>query len=127
MLTNSEAFSGFAVDKIDVAHRFYTEILGLKVTEEHGMLWLQIEGGNEVFVYPKDEHTPAGHTVLNFPVDDIEKTVDDLSARDVTFERFPGIEQDGKGIARGGGPLIAWFTDPAGNVMSVIQKRNPSS
>ncbi|WP_026876597.1 VOC family protein [Jiangella gansuensis] len=124
MFQNSEAFSGFSVDDVPRAKQFYTETLGLDVGEQNGMLELRIAGRTPILVYPKDDHTPASFTILNFPVDDIEAAVEELTRRGVRFERYEGtpIETDEKGIFRGGGPLIAWFTDPAGNVMSVIQE-----
>ncbi|MEU1546231.1 VOC family protein [Nocardia sp. NPDC005745] len=122
MLTDSSAFSGFSVDDIEAAKRFYAETLGIRVSEENGMLRLHLGGGGAVLVYPKPDHTPATFTVLNFPVPDIEAAVDELTRRDVRFERYEFAEQDEKGIHRGGGPLIAWFTDPAGNVLSVLQQ-----
>jgi catechol 2,3-dioxygenase-like lactoylglutathione lyase family enzyme len=123
VLKDSRGFSGFSVDDVAKAKEFYTGTLGLKVTEENGMLTLHLAGATTVLVYPKDDHKPATFTVLNFPVDDIEATVDALTAAGVRFERYEGtgIETDAKGIFRGGGPLIAWFTDPAGNVLSVLQ------
>ena len=123
MFENTKAFSGFSVDDVQRAKEFYGETLGLKVSEEHGLLFLHIAGGRDTLVYPKPDHVPATFTILNFPVDDIEKAVDELSARGVRFERYPGteMETDEKGIFRGGGPLIAWFKDPAGNVLSVLQ------
>jgi catechol 2,3-dioxygenase-like lactoylglutathione lyase family enzyme len=125
MLANSKAFSGYSVDDIPAAQRFYEETLGIRVTEEHGNLTLHLAGGDRpTLVYPKgDAHEPASFTVLNFPVDDIEAAVDELAARGVEFERYEGtdLETDEKGIFRGGGPLIAWFKDPAGNVLSVIK------
>ena len=131
MLGSSKAFSGFAVDDTARAKEFYTQTLGLRVStmspgEEDGMpdmLTLHLGGGTDVLVYPKEDHTPATFTVLNFPVDDVERTVADLAARGVTFEHYAGTptETDEDGIFRGGGPLIAWFTDPAGNVFSVLQ------
>ncbi|WP_372411043.1 VOC family protein [Streptomyces luteireticuli] len=122
-LRDSKAFSGFSVDDVPEAARFYGTTLGLDVTEEHGLLHLHPAGGATILVYPKADHTPASFTVLNFPVPDIEQAVDELTARGVEFERYPGLEADEKGIFRGGGPLIAWFTDPAGNVLSVLQER----
>ncbi|MBF6338804.1 VOC family protein [Nocardia abscessus] len=122
MLTDSNAFSGFSVDDIEAAERFYAETLGLRVSEENGMLQLHLGGGGTVLVYPKPDHTPATFTVLNFPVPDIEAAVDELMRRNVRFERYEFAEQDEKGIHRGGGPLIAWFTDPAGNVLSVLEQ-----
>jgi catechol 2,3-dioxygenase-like lactoylglutathione lyase family enzyme len=121
MLANSKAFSGFSVNDIDKARQFYAETLGLRVTEEHGLLTLHTPGDRNTLIYPKDDHQPATYTTLNFPVDDVEKTVDELTARGVRFEHYEGSEQDEKGIYRGQGPLIAWFKDPAGNVLSVIQ------
>ncbi len=122
MFGMTKAFSGFSVDDIPAAKKFYGETLGLKVSEEHGMLTLHIAGDRDILVYPKADHTPATYTILNFPVDDIDKAVDELTQRGVHFERYDNIGTDEKGIARGGGPLIAWFTDPAGNVLSVIQE-----
>jgi catechol 2,3-dioxygenase-like lactoylglutathione lyase family enzyme len=124
VLRESRAFSGFSVDDIPRAEAFYRDTLGLEVVEQNGMLSLELAGGGRVLLYPKPDHAPATFTVLNFPVPDIEATVDWLTARGVRFERYEGteIETDGRGIFRGGGPLIAWFTDPAGNVLSVLQE-----
>ena len=123
MIDPTQAFHGFAVPDIDAARAFYTDVLGIEVTEESGMLQLHVGGGTPTLVYPKPDHQPATYTVLNFPVPDVEAAVDDLTARGVGFERYQGtpVETDEKGVFRGGGPLIAWFTDPAGNVMSVIE------
>jgi catechol 2,3-dioxygenase-like lactoylglutathione lyase family enzyme len=121
MIDSGRAFSGFSVDDVPAARDFYEKTLGMTVTEEYGMLRLAVVGGAQVLVYPKAGHEPATFTILNFPVADIEAAVDDLTARGVTFTRYEGFDQDEKGIFRGGGPLIAWFTDPAGNVLSVIQ------
>ncbi|MFG2129572.1 VOC family protein [Streptomyces sp. NPDC048751] len=121
MFGSTKAFSGFSVDDIDAARKFYAETLGLRVSEENGLLTLHIAGDRNVLVYPKPDHTPATFTILNFPVDDIEAAVDELSRRGVSFERYDQLKADEKGIFRGGGPLIAWFTDPAGNVLSVIE------
>ena len=123
MLDGSKAFGGFSVDDVPAAKRFYGETLGLTVTEQNGMLGLKVGGGTEILVYPKPDHAPAVFTILNFPVDDIDKTVDELTARGVRFERYDGFDQDEKGIARAEGPYIAWFTDPAGNILSVLQDR----
>jgi catechol 2,3-dioxygenase-like lactoylglutathione lyase family enzyme len=124
MLRESEAFSGFAVDDIEAAKKFYGETLGLDVAEEHGQLTLKLGGGTKVFVYPRPGFVPASYTILNFPVDDIDLAVDELARRGVTIERFEGIEQDDKGIVRPEkpeyGPPIAWFKDPAGNILSVL-------
>jgi catechol 2,3-dioxygenase-like lactoylglutathione lyase family enzyme len=124
LLENTKAFSGFSVAAVPRAKQFYGDTLGLKVTEENGMLTLHIAGDRPTLVYPKgDAHEPASFTILNFPVADIEATVDGLAERGVSFERYSGseMETDEKGIFRGGGPLIAWFKDPAGNVLSVIE------
>jgi predicted enzyme related to lactoylglutathione lyase len=123
MFADTKAFSGFAVDDVQRAQDFYGGTLGLKTSEENGLLTLHIAGGGDVIVYPKPDHEPAGFTILNFPVDDIEATVDELVARGVSIERYDGFEQDERGVMRGGGPFIAWFKDPAGNVLSVLQER----
>jgi catechol 2,3-dioxygenase-like lactoylglutathione lyase family enzyme len=125
MLGDSKAFSGFSVDDLDRAREFYEQTLGLRLTamtEMGGMLRLHLGGGTEVLVYAKADHAPATFTVLNFPVPDVDATVDQLTARGVRFERYDGFDQDEKGIARGQGPDIAWFTDPAGNVFSVLRE-----
>ena len=124
MLKESKAFSSFSSNDIPAAKRFYGETLGLDVTEEMGGLGLHLSGGGEVFVYPKDDHAPATFTVLNFPVDDIDEAVDKLTEAGVRFEQYEGeLQTDEQGIARGGdgGPNIAWFKDPAGNILSVLQ------
>jgi catechol 2,3-dioxygenase-like lactoylglutathione lyase family enzyme len=122
MLGASEAFSGFSVDDLDAARRFYGETLGVELGDDSMGLSLKLGGGGTVFVYPKRDHEPASFTVLNFPVEDIEGAVDELSGRGVEFLRYDGFEQDERGIAQPmGGPRIAWFTDPAGNVISVIE------
>jgi catechol 2,3-dioxygenase-like lactoylglutathione lyase family enzyme len=122
MLGDSKAFSGFAVDDAAKAREFYGDVLGVRVTEQNGLLTLHLGGGTDVLVYPKPNHVPATFTVLNFPVADIEAAVDGLVARGVEFQRYEGMPTDERGIMREGGPLIAWFTDPAGNVLSVIQQ-----
>jgi catechol 2,3-dioxygenase-like lactoylglutathione lyase family enzyme len=124
MLENSPAFSGYSVDDIPAATRFYSETLGLEVSETNGLLTLHLPGDRHTLIYPKgDRHQPATFTVLNFPVEDIDAAVDGLAARGVEFERYEGISQDDRGICRDtGGPLIAWFTDPAGNILSVLQE-----
>lgn len=122
MFGTTRAFSGFAVDDQDAAKAFYGETLGLEVSESDGLLTLHIAEGQRILVYPKPEHTPASFTILNFPVDDIDGAVDELAGRGVRVERYEGFRQDDKGIARGeGGPPIAWFTDPAGNILSVLE------
>ena len=123
MFKDSKAFSGFSVDDIPRAKQFYGDTLDLNVSDEMGGLALHLGSGADVFLYPKDNHVPATFTVLNFPVEDVDEAVDRLTAAGVTFERYEGFEQDEKGIARGGeerGPTIAWFKDPAGNILSVL-------
>lgn len=122
MFENTKAYSGFAAPDIEAARRFYADTLGVRVTEEHGMLTLHLAGGERpTLIYPKPDHAPANYTILNFPVDDVEAAVHGLAKRGVSFERYDGMEQDERGIARGQGPDIAWFTDPAGNILSVHQ------
>ena len=124
MLTDSPAFSGFAVNDMDAARSFYVDTLGLRVTdvpEMGGLMRLKLGSGADVLVYAKPDHVPATFTVLNFPVPDVEKAVDELTARGVRFEQYENPPTDAKAIMREGGPLIAWFTDPAGNVFSVIE------
>ena len=116
------AFSGFAAPDIAAAKKFYGEVLGLDVSEENDLLSLSIGPDQQVIVYPKPDHAPAVFTILNFPVDDIDEAVDELTRRGVTFERYEGFEQDDKGIARAEGTAIAWFTDPAGNILSVLKE-----
>lgn len=123
MFAETKAFSGFAVDDLEQARRFYGETLGLKTSEEYGLMTLHLAGDRPTLVYKSEGHQPAGYTILNFPVDDIDEAVDQLAARGVSFERYDGFEQDEKGIMRAGGPYIAWFKDPAGNVLSVLQER----
>ena len=121
MFKETKAFSGFSVDDIPAAREFYAGTLGLEVTEDNGMLQLQIAGGNPVLVYPKDNHVPAEFTILNFPVSDIDAAVGELTSRGITFEHY-FEKQDATGVLRGEGPPIAWFKDPAGNVLSVIEQ-----
>jgi catechol 2,3-dioxygenase-like lactoylglutathione lyase family enzyme len=122
MFKDTKAFSGFSVDDIQRASEFYGGTLGLDVSEEHGLLTLHLAGGANVLVYPKGNHEPASFTILNFPVSDIEAAVDELKRAGVRFESYEGeLETDEKGIFRGGGPLIAWFRDPAGNILSVLE------
>jgi catechol 2,3-dioxygenase-like lactoylglutathione lyase family enzyme len=123
MLAESKAFSGFAVDDLEEARRFYGETLGIETSEEHGLLTLHLSGDRPTLVYPKPDHAPATYTILNFPVADIDRAVDDLAERGVRFVRYDGLDQDEKGVSRGAGPYIAWFTDPAGNILSVLQER----
>ena len=125
MLKDSDAFSGFSVDDVPKAKAFYGQTLGLQAEDgPMGNLDLHLKGGGRVFIYPKANHVPATYTVLNFAVPDIDAAVDELTAKGVTFERYemPEGSQDAKGILRGGGgPAIAWFTDPAGNIISVLE------
>jgi predicted enzyme related to lactoylglutathione lyase len=123
MFADTKAISSFAVDDIPKAKEFYGETLGLDVSEdEMDTLTLNLAGDRATMIYPKPDFTPATYTILNFLVEDIEKAVDELSARGVSFERYEGFEQDEKGIFRGEGPTIAWFTDAAGNILAVIQE-----
>jgi predicted enzyme related to lactoylglutathione lyase len=122
MLANTSAFSSFAVDDLDKAREFYSDTLGVKVTEgEMGFLILHLAGDRQTMIYPKPDFTPATYTILNFDVDDVDTAVDELGARGVRFERYEGFDQDAKGIARGEGPAIAWFKDPAGNILAVLK------
>lgn len=123
MLEHSRAFSGFSVDDLNSAKAFYGDTLGVRISEERGMLTLHLAGDHAIIVYPKADHAPATFTILNFPVDDIEAAVDELAGRGVQFERYDSV--DGKGIFRAMGPPIAWFKDPAGNILSVIQLDHP--
>jgi catechol 2,3-dioxygenase-like lactoylglutathione lyase family enzyme len=126
MLADSKAFSGIGVDDFDKAKRFYGETLGLRTTvddEEEGLMTLHLAGDRDTLLYRSYTFSPAGYTVLNFQVDDIDAAVDELSSRGVTFEKYDQMPQDDKGVMREGGPLIAWFKDPAGNILSVLQNR----
>ncbi|MFN2612072.1 MAG: VOC family protein [Solirubrobacterales bacterium] len=129
MFENTKAYNGFAVDDLDKARQFYNETLGLKTTlmdEENGLLSLDLAGDRTTLVYLKPDLKPGNYTILNFPVDDIDEAVDELTARGVSIERYDGFDQDekgiGRGIAAGSGPDIAWFKDPAGNILSVLQE-----
>jgi len=121
MFEHAPAFSGFSVRDIKAARAFYTDVLGLQVSEEHGMLHLHVTGGRPVLVYPKPNHTPATFTVLNFPVKDVDAAVDTLTTRGVDMLHYEGMNLDDRGVMRGQGPTIAWFTDPSGNIFSVIE------
>jgi predicted enzyme related to lactoylglutathione lyase len=123
MLASTKAYSGFAVDDMDKAREFYAGTLRLRTSEDHGQMWLHLAGERDTLVYEQPEARPASYTILNFEVDDIDEAVRQLIARGVRFERYDDIEQDENGIARGVGPYIAWFKDPAGNVLSVLQER----
>jgi predicted enzyme related to lactoylglutathione lyase len=124
MLGNSKAYSSFAAPDVDKAKEFYGETLGLnvEVIEGPGLLQLNLAGDRPTLIYPKEDHAPANYTVLNFPVEDVDASVDALSERGVQFERYEGFDQDEKGISRGQGPTIAWFKDPAGNILAVHEQ-----
>ena len=125
MFANTKAFSGFAVDDLEQAKEFYGETLGLETSAPggaEGLLTLQLAGGRDTLVYLKPDFEPATYTILNFVVDDIDSAVDALAARGVRFERYDGFDQDAKGISRDQGPSIAWFKDPAGNILAVLQE-----
>jgi catechol 2,3-dioxygenase-like lactoylglutathione lyase family enzyme len=122
MFTDTPAFSGFAVDDLDAARSFYRDTLGLKVTDdEMGFITLHLAGERPTMVYPKPDFAPATYTILNFSVEDVDAAVDELTARGVELERYDGFDQDERGVARGNGPDIAWFKDPAGNILSVLK------
>jgi catechol 2,3-dioxygenase-like lactoylglutathione lyase family enzyme len=123
MFRNTQTFSGFSVNDIEKARHFYGEVLGLDITTPMGQLQLNIAGGYKIFIYGKPNHEPASFTILNFPVDDVEKAVDELTAKGVKFEIYDDgpMRTDEKGIFRGRGPVIAWFKDPAGNFLSVLK------
>jgi catechol 2,3-dioxygenase-like lactoylglutathione lyase family enzyme len=125
MLEKSKAFSGFSVNDTQKANEFYRRTLGLEVSESNGLLKLHLAGGATVLIYPKPNHTPAAFTILNFPVDNVDKAVDELTKRGVRFEIYnePGLKTDQRGVFRGGGPVIAWFKDPAGNILSVLEQK----
>lgn len=124
MFRDTKAFSGFSVNDLEKAKAFYGDVLGLPVKESMG-LEVQLAGGNHVFIYPKNNHIPATFTILNFIVKDIEKAVEEMTRKGILFEQYEGeLETDEKGIFRKGGPLIAWFKDPAGNILSVLENKN---
>jgi catechol 2,3-dioxygenase-like lactoylglutathione lyase family enzyme len=123
MFADTKAYSGIAVDDMQRAREFYGDTLGLNTSEEYGLMWLHLAGGRDTLVYEQSDATPASYTILNFEVDDIDEAVDGLAAHGVRFERYDGLKQDDKGVAREEGPYIAWFKDPSGNVLSVLQER----
>jgi len=124
MFNPTKAYSGFAVPDVEQAREFYGDVLGIRTSEDYGLLTLHLEDGDRpTLVYPKPDHTPATYTILNFQVDDIEQAVDALAAKGVSFERYEDAPQDERGIMRGEGPYIAWFTDPAGNMLSVLPEK----
>jgi catechol 2,3-dioxygenase-like lactoylglutathione lyase family enzyme len=124
MLKNSKAFSGFSAGDIPKEKEFYEKTLGLDVSESDGLLTLRLAGGNNVLIYPKPNHVPATFTVLNFAVKDVDLAVDELTKRGVRFEQYdlPDIKTDKKGIMRRNGHAVAWFKDPAGNILSVVKE-----
>jgi catechol 2,3-dioxygenase-like lactoylglutathione lyase family enzyme len=122
MFAGTQAFSSFAVDDVQKAKEFYGETLGLRTSEENGLLTLHLAGDRPTLVYPKPDFAPATYTIMNFPVENLENAVDELVTRGVSFERYEGFAQDERGIFRGGGPHIAWFRDPAGNVLAVLEQ-----
>ena len=124
MFKTTEAFSSFSVNDLQKAKEFYGGTLGLEVNESKEGLQIEIQRGMKVFAYPKSNHVPATFTVLNFRVNNVEEAVDDLTTRGVRFEKYEGdLKTDEKGIFRGKGPTIAWFKDPAGNILSVIERQ----
>jgi predicted enzyme related to lactoylglutathione lyase len=123
MFKDTKAFTSFSTNDIENAKLFYSGILGLEVTVGNmGILTLHLAGGGTVIIYPKPNHVPATFTVLNFAVNSVEKAVDELNALGISFEKYEGVESDEKGIVRGNGPTIAWFKDPAGNILSVLEE-----
>jgi predicted enzyme related to lactoylglutathione lyase len=129
MFKDTKAFSGFAVDDVEQARTFYGDTLGIEVEVlvDGNLLDLKLAGGRNTLVYIKPDFVPATYTILNFAVDDVEAAVDELAQRGVEFERYDGFDQDEKGIARGDGPDIAWFKDPAGNILSVLKDQEAGS
>ena len=124
MFANTKAFSGFAVDDLEAARGFYADTLGIDVSAADQVLTLHLAGGRDTLIYHKPDFSPATYTILNFVVDNVEESVEELASRGVHFERYDGFDQDEKGIARAeGGPYIAWFQDPAGNILSVLEER----
>jgi catechol 2,3-dioxygenase-like lactoylglutathione lyase family enzyme len=121
MFRNSHAFSGFSTNDVAKAKAFYADTLGLDVVDEMGALRLRLEGGGTVYIYPKENHEPATYTALNFPVPNINEAVDEMTRAGIQLERYEGLDQDERGITRGDEPRIAWFKDPAGNILSVLQ------
>jgi len=128
-IDTTKAYSSFATKDIEATRRFYGDKLGIDATSLYDgqLLELKLRNGVRVLVYPKDDFQPASYTVLNFPVSDIDRAVDDLSGQGITFERYEGFDQDAKGIARsdGNGPDIAWFKDPVGNILAVHSDEPP--
>ncbi len=123
MLADTKAYSGLAVKDMQQAREFYADTLGLRTSEEYGLLWLHLASGRDTLVYEQPDATPASFTILNFEVNDIDAVVDALAARDVRFERYDSMDQDERGVFRAEGPYIAWFKDPSGNLLSVLQEK----
>ena len=123
MLGDTKAYSGFSVDDLEKARHFYSDLLGIRTSAEYGLMTLHLAGSRDTLVYPKPDHAPATYTILNFAVDDIDAAADELISRGVELVKYDGLGQDDKGINRVGGPYIAWFKDPAGNILAVLQER----
>jgi catechol 2,3-dioxygenase-like lactoylglutathione lyase family enzyme len=123
MLADAKAYSGLAVKDMQQAREFYADTLGLRTSEEYGLLWLHLASGRDTLVYEQPDATPASFTILNFEVNDIDAVVDALAARGVRFERYDSMDQDERGVFRAEGPYIAWFKDPSGNLLSVLQEK----
>jgi catechol 2,3-dioxygenase-like lactoylglutathione lyase family enzyme len=123
MLADAKAYSGLAVKDMQQAREFYAGTLGLRTSEEYGLLWLHLASGRDTLVYEQPDAMPASFTILNFEVNDIDAVVDALAARDVRFERYDSMDQDERGVFRAEGPYIAWFKDPSGNLLSVLQEK----
>lgn len=123
MLADTKAYSGLAAKDMQQAREFYADTLGLRTSEEYGLLWLHLAGGRDTLVYEQPDATPASFTILNFEVNDIDAVVDALAARGVRFERYDSMDQDERGVFRAEGPYIAWFKDPSGNLLSVLQEK----
>lgn len=123
MLADTKAYSGLAVKDMQQARAFYADTLGLRTSEEYGLLWLHLASGRDTLVYEQPDATPASFTILNFEVNDIDAVVDALATRDVRFERYDSMDQDERGVFRAEGPYIAWFKDPSGNLLSVLQEK----
>jgi len=123
MFEDTRAYSGIAVHDLAAARTFYGGTLGLRTSEEYGLMWLHLAGGRDTLVYEQPNATPASFTILNFEVDDIDRAMDALAARGVRFEHYDDLTQDDKGVFRADGPYVAWFKDPSGNVLSVLQEK----
>ena len=123
MFADAKAYSGIAVADMNAARTFYTDVLGIRTSEEYGLMWLHHPANRDTLIYEQPAATPASYTVLNFEIDDIDTAVDHLRARGVRFETFPDLTQDANGVYRDEGPFIAWFKDPSGNMLAIVQER----